>query len=131
LIQREEEYRNVWRDLVSLLEEIDRLVDAIIVEGRRDSEALRGMGLTKPIYRSSTPGRSRSDLVEELAKNHSRVVILTDFDEEGRDLNRRLSDLLEHRGLRVEKTYRRSVGRLMGELRVTTIESLNKLRGEM
>lgn len=131
LIQREEEYKDVWRDLLSLLGEINRLVDAIIVEGQRDSEALRTMGLTKPIYRSSTPERSHSDLVEELAENHSRVVILTDFDEEGRDLNRRLSYLLEHRGLRVEKSYRRSVGRLLRELKITTIESLRKLKGEM
>jgi len=35
---------------------------------------------------------------------------------------------LEHRGVKVVKVYRRSVGRLLSELKVSAIESLNKLR---
>lgn len=128
---REEERRAAWDELISALREIDRFVDMVIVEGRRDVEALKSLGLVKPIFTCSSPGRSHPDLVEEIAKDFRRVVILTDFDEEGRDLNRKLAAMLEQRGLTVAEGYRRAMGKILGELRISTIESLSKLRKEM
>jgi len=131
LVTQEEKRRAAWNELISLLGEIDDSVDVVIVEGQRDTEALRSLGLVKPIFRDSSPGRLQADLVEEIAKSFTRVVILTDFDAEGRDLNRKLAATLGQRGLRVAEAYRRKVGRLLGALKVSTIESLNKLKEEM
>lgn len=128
---QEEKRRAAWNELVILLGEIEDSVDVVIVEGQRDAEALRSLGLVKPIFRDSSPGRLQADLVEEIAKNFSRVVVLTDFDEKGRDLNRKLAAKLEQRGLRVAEAYRRKVGRLLGALKVSTIESLNKIKKEI
>lgn len=128
---REEERRAAWDELVSTLGEIDSFADVVIVEGRKDVRALKSLGLVKPIFKCSSPGRSHPDLVEEIAKDFMRVVVLTDFDDEGRDLNRKLAGMLRQRGLIVARSYRRAVGKILGELRVSTIESLSKLRKEM
>ena len=131
LVIQEEKRRAAWNELMILLEDIEDSVDVVIVEGQRDAEALRSLGLVKPIFRDSSPGRLQADLVEEIAKSFTRVVILTDFDEKGRDLNRKLAATLEQRGLRVNETYRLKAGRLLGTLKVSTIESLSKLKKEL
>ena len=124
---QEDRRRAAWDELLCLLREIDGAVDVVIVEGQRDLDALRGLGLSKPIFKCSSYGSLRTDLVEEVTKNFSRVIILTDFDEEGRDLNRKLTSILEQRGIKVAKAYRRATGRLMSKIKVWTIESLSKL----
>jgi len=91
----------------------------------RDVDALRRLGFRGRVEVCSRVRVSDSDLVEGLARLGGVVVILTDFDEEGRWLNRRLSRLLERRGARVEKNLRRAVGRLMAVLGVYTVEALD------
>lgn len=116
---------DVWLKLVSLLDEIDEVADAIIVEGQEDDRTLRHLGIRKPIFRASS-SRSQTDLVEDLAKNFRKVIIITDFDREGRSLNRRLTNVLEKRGLTVEKALRKRLGKLLGQLSILTIESLTR-----
>jgi 5S rRNA maturation endonuclease (ribonuclease M5) len=53
------------------------------------------------------------------------VVLLTDFDEEGRRLNRHLTRLLERKGVKVEVGLRRQFGRLMAALGIYVIEALD------
>ena len=117
-------------DLNSLLEEMEGTVDTVLVEGARDVEALRRLGFHGRIEVCSRVGVSNSDLVEGLARRKD-VVILTDFDGEGRRLNRRLSRLLERRGVRVETRFRRAVGRLMAALGVYAIEALDNVEEKL
>lgn len=117
--------RKALLDLIALIEEFERSVDAIVVEGPRDVEALRSLGFRGRVETCSRVGVSDGDLVEGLAGRRGAVVILTDFDEKGRFLNRRLSKLLERRGVRVEVNLRRAVGRLMAVLGVYTVEALD------
>ena len=117
-------------DLNSLLEEMEGTVDTVLVEGARDVEALRRLGFHGRIEVCSRVGVSNSDLVEGLARRKD-VVILTDFDGEGRRLNRRLSRLLERRGVRVETRLRRAVGRLMAALGVYAIEALDNVEEKL
>jgi 5S rRNA maturation endonuclease (ribonuclease M5) len=116
---------DVWLKLVSLLDEIDEVADAVIVEGQEDDRTLRHLGIRKPIFRASS-SRSQTDLFEDLAKNFRKVIIITDFDREGRSLNRRLTNALEKRGLTVEKALRKRLGKLLGQLSILTIESLTR-----
>lgn len=122
--------RQALLDLNSLLEEMEGAVDAVLVEGARDVEALRHLGFHGRIEVCSRVGVSNSDLVEGLARRKA-VVILTDFDGEGRRLNRRLSRLLERRGVRVETRLRRAVGRLMAALGVYAIEALDNVEEKL
>lgn len=123
--------RQALLDLVSLLGELEGAVDAVVVEGARDVEALRCLGFRGRIEMCSRVGVSDGDLVEELAQSSGAVVVLTDFDEAGRQLNRRLSKLLERRGVRVEVGLRRAVGRLMAVLWVHAVEALDNIEEEL
>jgi len=105
--------------------DLEYLADVVVVEGPRDVEALRNLGFEGRVTICSKVGVSDSDLAESLADRDSKVVILTDFDEEGRELNRRLSRLFERRGIKVERELRREAGRLMAYVGVYAIEALD------
>lgn len=97
----------------------------VVVEGLRDVEALRLIGFEGRIEVCSRVNVSDYDLAESLKEEAASVVLLTDFDEEGRRLNRHLTRLLEGRGVKVEVGLRRQFGRLMAALGIYVIEALD------
>ncbi len=106
-----------------LVAEMDRDVDAAIVEGRNDRKALERAGFTSTIHTCTD-----TDGLIGFARNVSTegsVVILTDFDEEGKALNGRLRDLIPDRSL--HPIWRKKLGKLMTEHGRRDIESLNNL----
>ena len=108
-----------------LFRDLEYLADFVVVEGPRDVEALRNLGFEGRVTICSRVSVSDADLAESLADGASKVVILTDFDEEGRELNRRLSRLFERRGVKIEKGLRREAGRLMAYIGVYAVEALD------
>jgi len=70
---------------------------------------------------------SDADLVGFIAEEASSAVILTDFDEEGRKMNRSLKGLMERRGVKVESGLRRQFGRMTAILGVYAIEDLDNV----
>ena len=113
------------RDLVS---EMSYSVDAVIVEGRRDVEALRMLGFSKPIYTCSGTSMPRGELCSTVAKSCSRVAILTDMDEEGEGLFSEFRRMLTEMGVKVEDFYRWRFRRICMELHTTSVEGLLKVR---
>jgi len=107
--------------LGDLLEDLGYLVGVVVVEGPRDVEALRLLGFEGRVDVCSRVKVSDADLVESFVQDGVPVVILTDFDEEGRRLNRDLTRILERRGVKVEVGLRRRFGRLMAALGVYAI----------
>lgn len=86
----------------------------LIVEGCKDERALKTMGLRNIIPIS---GRPLAELAGGLDER-SQVVILTDFDPEGRRLAARLIRLLQSRRIKTNPRLRR----MMMELGKTRIE---------
>lgn len=70
----------------------------IIVEGRRDEHALRKLGIGGAIHCLKATGESRLRLLERL-DGSKRVIILTDFDRKGDELESWLYQELSHRGI--------------------------------
>jgi len=99
----------------------------VVVEGPRDVEALRSLDFKGRVIICSKVGVSDAELAELLAVDASSVVILTDFDEEGRSLNKRLTSILERRGVKVEVGLRREMGRLMAVIGVYAVEALDNV----
>ena len=68
----------------------------LIVEGKRDAKALNTLGLKNILPINGRPLIAIVDIVAELRGNHgySDIIILTDFDREGRHIAARLSRLL-------------------------------------
>lgn len=108
-----------------LLSDVENHIDMILVEGPRDLKALRNLGYSGRTETLSQVGVQSNDLVNAFAENSSNVLILTDFDEEGRVLERRLTEMFEKAGVKVEKGIRRRFGRLMGALRVYEVEDID------
>ena len=111
--------------LTRLLGELEVLVDVVIVEGPRDLKALRQLGFRGVVALFSQVGVPDADFMDAASREHGSVAILTDFDEEGRNIDLALSEGFERRGGRVEKGLRREMGRIMAAIGVYAIESLD------
>jgi len=61
----------------------------VIVEGPNDVKALRKLGITGPIFCAKSRRLGLVDFLDSIA-THSEVIVLTDFDKEGRALAWRL-----------------------------------------
>jgi 5S rRNA maturation endonuclease (ribonuclease M5) len=61
----------------------------IIVEGQKDRESLRKLGITGPIQCIQSSRQNAMGFVEKLART-KRIVVLTDFDREGISLAKKL-----------------------------------------
>ena len=81
------------------LKKADKL---IIVEGLKDKKALESfeikniIHLNKPIF----------EIAEEISEKYEEVIILTDFDKEGKDLYGKLSKNLVRNGVKIDKKFR-------------------------
>ncbi|MEM2876224.1 MAG: toprim domain-containing protein [Candidatus Bathyarchaeia archaeon] len=120
----------IYKDLEALAWEMNSAVDAAVVEGMHDRITLKALGFKMPIL-SLSCGCSFNQIVEEVMGRFEKVAILTDFDEEGEKVNRRLTGMMECRGVKVDRFYRRSFRKLMKEVGLTTLESIHKLKREV
>jgi len=96
----------------------------IIVEGRRDRESLRSMGITGPIQCLQSSRTNAVGFVENLV-GVSRVVVLTDFDREGVSLAKKLARSLSAHGLHVNLVLWKSL-RELTRSEVRSIQELPK-----
>ena len=67
----------------------------VIVEGPNDVKTLRKLGISGPIFCAKSRRLGLVDFLDSIAV-HSEVIILTDFDREGRALAWRLRTDLSH-----------------------------------
>lgn len=103
-------------------ERIQRDSDVVLVEGRRDRAALDRLDLHCRVLCVS----SRSeDTIDDSIPDHSRVTILTDYDEKGRQLNDELRELLRDRD--IHHAHRRQFGRLLKQDDRYCIEDIRPL----
>ena len=98
----------------------------VLVEGARDEAALRQFGLTGTVLLLNR-GDSLVTLCDRLARSHRQLVLLTDWDDKGRVLERRLRQCLEAGGVRVDGTFWRNLQRLCGGV-CRTVEGLPAFR---
>lgn len=94
---------NKMEELEEWLEEIKESWKLVVVEGKKDRNALLFLGLKnvyaidkKPIFKA----------VEEIAAMSNRVVILTDLDSEGKKIFGKLNSDLQYHGVEVDNYYR-------------------------
>jgi len=68
----------------------------IVVEGRKDIQSLRKLGITGDIILAKTAGKSFLDVLGEIEKKErSDVILLFDFDRRGKEWTRRMACRLE------------------------------------
>ncbi|MDF1557087.1 MAG: hypothetical protein P1P80_02730 [ANME-2 cluster archaeon] len=105
---------------------------AIIVEGMRDIRALRELGITGPIMLGTQ--KALLELCEEVAREYSNVIVLTDWDNKGEKLARLMEGFLNNAGAVVNTDIRERIKALVKK-RIKDIESLDthmhNLRAEL
>ena len=105
------------RKLIETIQTLDERYPnlLVIVEGKRDVSVLRNLGLKAPIIKTQTL-LSRPQLVEKIqakAGAKGQVLILTDFDKEGKEIYKFLEKELELSGIKNLKRERRMIRKYM------------------
>jgi len=68
----------------------------IVVEGRNDIQSLHRLGISGDIISAKTSGKSFLDVIGEIEKSGKReIILLLDFDRQGKDWTYRLARCLE------------------------------------
>jgi 2,5-diamino-6-(ribosylamino)-4(3H)-pyrimidinone 5'-phosphate reductase len=96
----------------------------IIVEGKKDVEALNNLNVKGKIICAKTGGKSLLDVISEIQKAGVReVILLLDFDRRGKEWTQRLTRHLERVGITPTTVYWHALFRLVGK-DIRDIESL-------
>jgi len=111
------------REVLETLYEINKKVP-VIVEGKRDSVALRKLGLMGEII-TLHRGVSLYDFCEEISESYEKVVILLDWDDKGESLNKELNRNLK--GLWEEFSAFREIFKILCQKDIKDIEGIPKL----
>jgi 5S rRNA maturation endonuclease (ribonuclease M5) len=96
----------------------------IVVEGKKDAEALRTLGVNGAVVTVKTGGKSFLEATVEIEESGATEVILfLDFDRRGREGSKRLQTGLERDKIKVNTQFWRELHSLVGK-EVSCIESL-------
>lgn len=94
----------------------------VIVEGKRDSEALKKLGFTEKVLEFHKFGGLTK--FADSVSDHKRLIILFDSDRKGKYLTRRVIEQLERR-TRIDLSYKKKLIQITrGKIR--TIEELDR-----
>ena len=131
-----ERQEKIQQTLQCLAEESARGIP-IIVEGKKDLETLRTLGVQGQIVTAKTGGKSRLDLISEIEKIGNReVILLLDFDRRGKEWTAILRQNLEKARIKANVTFRKELLRFAGkELKdieglAAYLQTLSKKLGE-
>ena len=117
-----------------ILEKIEKIISEakimnydtpILVEGRRDREALRLLGFKGEILLINK-GKSLSAVADGIAMRYEKIIILTDWDKKGDFLAERMEQLLEDNNVECDMELRRKLSALLGA-HISTVEELISL----
>lgn len=117
-----------FRRLSRIVEELSQCVEQgvpILIEGKKDEEALNELGINGNIIKVSGSGLKLFEIAEIATKSSSKVIILTDFDKKGEILAKKLSKDIQSLGSHPDLSIRRKI---MNSSRkyIKDIESLPK-----
>jgi 5S rRNA maturation endonuclease (ribonuclease M5) len=124
LLRRLKEKEEEISEVLSALAEESGKGTIILVEGRKDMEALRALGVEGPIVTIKTGGRSFTDVIFEMEAKTSKVILFLDFDRRGKQGTNRLRHSLERAGIKVDLKFWLDLLKSVGK-DVQCVEGLN------
>jgi 5S rRNA maturation endonuclease (ribonuclease M5) len=111
-------------EIIAKLTEASAKGNPIVVEGKKDAEALRELGVNGTIVTVKTGGKSFLEATAELEALGAREVILfLDFDRRGKEGTKRLQQNLERAKIKANVRFWRELHGLVGR-EMQCIESL-------
>lgn len=110
--------------VLARLEEASAKGKPIVVEGKKDAQALAELGIKDTIFSVKTAGKSFLEATAEIEASGAReVILLLDFDRRGKEGTRRMQQDLERVKIKVNVRFWRDLKGLVGH-EVQCIESL-------
>ncbi len=114
------EYENLLQIIEELKDEASG--SAVIVEGRRDEEALRFLGLEAEFFKvRGEKGVTILEICERVRENYKRAIIFVDIDRAGEAVAKRLRHYLSQMGVTIVEKYRMS---LLRKLETEQVENI-------
>jgi 5S rRNA maturation endonuclease (ribonuclease M5) len=118
-----EKQEKIQQVLTQLAEESAKGVP-VVVEGKKDVEALRCFGVTGLVLTVKTGGKSYVQAMHEIEQTScSEIVLLLDFDRRGKQGTRRLKESLERARIKPNLGFWVALSALVGR-EIQCIESL-------
>jgi len=118
-----EKHEKIMQVLTELSEESARGTP-IVVEGKKDVEALRGLGVSGLVLTVKTGGKSFTQTLHEIEQTEAlEVILLLDFDRRGKEGTAHLKENLERSKIKPNLTFWRGLSALLGR-EIQCIESL-------
>ncbi|RJS76803.1 toprim domain-containing protein [Candidatus Bathyarchaeota archaeon] len=109
-----EKREKILKILENLKEESEKGTP-IIVEGKKDIQALRTFDIKGKIISAKTGGKSFLDVISEVENTKKReVILLLDFDRRGKELTKNLKKYLETTGIKLNLTFWKKLSSLVG-----------------
>lgn len=108
-------------ELKEILKKLELNNYCVIVEGEKDEKALQQLNI-KNVFKIA--GSSLEAFVEHLPKD-KKIIILTDFDKEGKELAKKLGKILSLYGYEVDEQKRKEFKAIF---KITKIEELINLK---
>jgi len=106
------------KEIQDFVDELKKSQKLIIVEGKKDKQALEKLGIKNIITLSKKP---IFQVIEDISKKTKEVVILTDLDRHGKELFGKLNSGLSYHGVKVDNKFREF---LFKETKLRQIEGL-------
>lgn len=115
-----------FRRLSRIVEELSFRVEQgtpVLIEGKKDEEALNQLGIQGNIIKVSGSGLKLFEVAEMAVESSSEVIILTDFDKKGTMLAKKLSKDIQSLGSHPDLNIRKSLMNITRKY-IKDIESL-------
>ncbi|RLE59271.1 MAG: hypothetical protein DRJ32_04970 [Thermoprotei archaeon] len=115
----------IYLKIREVIEDLNYSAGSVIVEGRHDELVLRSYGYSGKIFRFSDSRMNILEFTEMVAeKCIEPVAILTDFDEEGDRIYKRIKSELQALGIKILDSPRNELYKIASSHGVHTIEGL-------
>jgi 5S rRNA maturation endonuclease (ribonuclease M5) len=118
-VERAERLREVFEHLIEV-----NITVPVIVEGKKDASALKSLGVIGEIITLHN-GKNLYDFCDDIIHRFHRVVLLSDWDRKGEDLNKILSAYLK--GHWEEYSSFRDLLKVLCQKEIKDIEGIPKL----
>lgn len=112
------------QQIIEQLAEENKNGKPILVEGQKDGEALKNLGVNGKMFFAKKGLKTLLDVVSEIeASGPSEVILMLDFDRTGRKLTEQLKNHLEKAGIKANLHYWLKISGLTGR-EVKDVEGL-------
>jgi 5S rRNA maturation endonuclease (ribonuclease M5) len=119
------------RERLELLEDIldqlrvRNLDDPVLVEGKRDKDALFELGLNGEILLVNT-GHTLIEMCEDLSRRYTEIILMLDWDRKGHQLTANIERNLTPLGVKVDKSFMVRIFHLVSK-ETKEVEALDRL----